>query len=121
MIVKILIPILLLLLVSDVYVYLHFLRYMKRNKIAAITAWAAQSVAMVAYSVVMAVQPDFAPADMDCLNFYLLLLGVWAVPKFVFTVCSILGWGHCAYHKTKTNWGNYAGILAGVFLAVVCV
>ena len=65
MIVKILIPILLLLLVSDVYVYLHFLRYMKRNKIAAITAWAAQSVAMVAYSVVIAVQPDFAPADMD--------------------------------------------------------
>lgn len=121
MIVKILIPILLLLLVSDAYVYLHFLRHMKRNKIAAITAWAAQSMAMVAYSVVMALLPDFAPADMDCLNFYLLLLGVWAVPKFVFTVCSILGWGHCVYHKTKTNWGNYAGILAGVILAVVCV
>lgn len=76
---------------------------------------------MVGYALSLALEKDFAPADIDKLNWFLLLLGVWTLPKLAFTICSIFGWGHCAYHKTKTNWGNPVGIVAGLAIAAITV
>lgn len=119
MISRIIVPILVLLLLSDAYVYWQFVSKLRKHKLLCTAVWAAQSLAMVAYSIALAASRNFAPAEIGVQNCYLTLLGTWAVPKFVFTVCSFLGWGHCRYHKTKTYWGNYAGIIAGVVLASV--
>lgn len=119
MISRIIIPILVLLLLSDAYVYWQFVSRLRKHKLLCTVLWTAQSLAMVAYSITLAASRNFAPAEIWVQNCYLTLLGTWAVPKFVFTVCSFLGWGHCRYHKTKTNWGNYAGIVAGAVLAAV--
>ena len=64
-----------------------------------------QSLALVVYALSLALEKNFAPADATSLNVFLILIGVWMLPKVTFAVCHILGWGHCAYHKTKTNWG----------------
>lgn len=117
MIARIIVPILVLLLAADLYVDLHLLRHLKRRRLLWRSLWWIQSVAVVAYSVVLAAARNFAPDDISVLNCYLMLLGGWAVPKVVFSVCSLLGWGHCAYHKTRTNWGNHIGLLLGFIIS----
>lgn len=121
MIARIIIPILLALLLSDAY--LHF--YLVRHKLRKRRLWLAllwlQFVLTATFSIVLASCRGFAPEQTAWLDAYLLLLGVWILPKFVFAVCSALGWGHCAYHKTRTNWGNPAGLCLAILLAAVTV
>lgn len=117
MIARIIIPILLLLLLSDVYVDRHLLRRLKRRRLAWRTLWWAQCAVMVIYSVVVAAARNFAPDSMAFFNCYLMMLSAWALPKLVFVVCSLLGWGHCACHKTRVNWGNPIGALLGVVVS----
>ncbi len=121
MIARIIIPIVLLLIISDVYVDRHLLRHTRRNRKAKRTAWFIQSIFMLAYSISLASTKSFAPQDTDWLNWYLLLLGLWALPKFIFTVCSFLGWQHCEFHHTKTNWGNPIGATIGFLTAMITV
>ncbi len=121
MIYPLIIPILAVLLFSDNYIYLHFLRNMHRWRKPAVAVWALQSLFMIVYGIALSFVRDFAPENPSWLYTYLLLLSVWATPKFVFAVCSLLGWGHCRYHKTKTNWGNPVGAIGGIALAAVAV
>lgn len=121
MIFRIIVPIVLAIVLCDMYVDLHLLRHSKRWPRLKRALWWAQCAVMLVLSVSMAVSRDFAPSSLAMFNVYLFLLGAWIVPKFVFTVCSLLGWGHCWYHKTKTNWGNYAGIALGLALTAVTV
>ena len=121
MIARIIIPLVLAFILSDVYVDRHFLRHSVKYRKLKRIVWLMQSVFMLCYAVILASSKSFAPANVEYLNVFLMLLGVWAVPKFVFTVCSLLGWGHCVYHKTKTNWGNYFGVAAGLCIAAITV
>ncbi len=121
MIYRLIIPILAILLFSDTYIYMHFLRWMHRFRKLIFAVWFTQSLAMIIYGIGLSFTKDFAPENPSWLYTYLLLLSMWAFPKFVFAVCSLLGWGHCLYHKTKTNWGNRVGAVAGVVLALVSV
>lgn len=66
---------------------------------------------MFAYTIAMATSRNFAPDNQWLLHLYLLLLGVLVGPKFIFAFCSFLGWAHCRYHHTRTNWGNLVGLL----------
>ena len=123
MIARIIIPLILIVLLSDVYIDFHFLRRItsRIRRTAYRIFWFAQSMSVMAYALMLATEKNFAPACIDKLNWFLLLTGVWILPKFVFAVCSALGWGHCAYHKTKTNWGNYAGTVIGAVVAATTV
>lgn len=121
MIARIIIPILLLLLLSDVYVDRHLLRRIKRRRLVWRTLWWGQCAVMVAYSVVVAMARNFAPDSMLFFGCYLTMLSAWALPKFVFVVCSLLGWGHCAYHKTRVNWGNPIGALLAVVASACAI
>lgn len=118
MIARIVIPIILVLVLTDWYIYCKFI---KNRKNLFRILWGTQSGVMVMYSILLSLSRNFAPNNIDILNVYLLLLTVWMLPKTVFAVCSALGWGHCVYHKTKKNWGNHVGLLCGACLAIMSV
>lgn len=121
MIARIIIPIIIIILLSDIYVDRHFLSKAKNFRRAKRAAWLLQCVISLAYSIFLASSKSFAPEDINILNYYLLMLGIWILPKFIFALCSILGWGHCEYHHTKTNWGNIAGTVFGALIAATTI
>lgn len=121
MIARIVIPIILVLVLTDWYVYYKFLKDIKAHNNLIRILWGIQSGVMVLYSIILSLSRNFAPDNIDILNTYLLFLTVWILPKAVFAVCSALGWGHCVYHKTKKNWGNPIGLLCAVCLAIMSI
>lgn len=66
---------------------------------------------MIAYTVLMVVQRDFAPTDQTLLNTYLFLLGLFAVPGTVFTLCSVAGLCLCRLCRCRRNYGDAVGIV----------
>ncbi len=123
MIARIIIPLILMTAFADWYIIVRIIKHISnasRRKACSI-AWILQGVAVIAFGVSLAMEKGFAPTDMRKTEFFMLLIGAWILPKFVFMVCSLLGWGHCAYHKTKTNWGNHAGIIIGAAIAATTV
>lgn len=121
MIARIVIPIILVALLTDWYVDRRFICMCRPHRKALRCCWWLQTTLVVVYSVSLALSKNFAPDNLDLLSWYLLLLTVWILPKLVFVVCSALGWGHCVYHKTKTNWGNPIGLLCGFILACMSI
>ncbi|MGN1376407.1 MAG: metallophosphoesterase [Prevotella sp.] len=69
---------------------------------------------MCVYTLVLAVPHDFLPYGPAVVNVYLLLLGIIVLPQWLFTICSVLGWGHCRVHHTHKNWGNLVGLLLAI-------
>lgn len=112
MIARVFIPILLAILLADLFVDLHFLRRASRHKWLRRTLWWLPGIVMAAYTVYMAVLPDFAPAENGVLNTYLFLLGFLVVPKFTFSFCSIAGWlvRKLSGFRIKHNYGHHVGL-----------
>lgn len=121
MITRILIPVLLIIILSDLYIDRRLLRRRTRYLWWQRLLWWLPGILMCAYSLLVALSRDFAPSSITVLNIYLLLLGVVVLPKFVFALCSLLGWGHCRFHHTKNNWGNLIGLLLGVVIIFIVV
>lgn len=110
MIARILIPVLLMIVLADGYLYM----LCRRRKTGMLTSvlWWLPGLFMAVYTVVMALQKDFAPADNAVLNVYLFLLGLTVVPKFVFALFSAAGLGICRMSGLRRNYGNTAGAVA---------
>ena len=122
MITKILIPILLAIVLPDIYLYRRFVRRCstasrKRRRLVAIFA---QSLLMLLFTVWLAASREFAPRDFSVMNAYLLLLSLFLIPKAVFTVCSLAG--HVCSRVSRAlrrndsrraarNYGNILGLL----------
>lgn len=123
MIARIIIPLLLAVLLSDGYIYRCIIMRRKPSRWRSVfrLLWLLQSLAVMGYAVALALQKNFAPADALWLNVFLVAMGVWVLPKFVFAVFHFLGWAHCAYHKTHTNWVAPIGAVAGVAIAAATV
>ena len=115
MISRILIPVLLLILLPDLYIYMHYLR--RGLALFRRVLWWVPSVAMVVYTVAMTLPDSFAPADISVLNRYLFFLGIIVVPKALFALFSCIGLVGCRLFHTRLNWGN----LAGLFLAAAAI
>lgn len=113
MIARIIVPILLLTVLPYLYVDLRYLRR-RHCKWWKRALWWLPCVGMVAYSIIMASVKGFAPANASVTNWYLLLLGIFVVPMFVFMLSSLIGLGICKLIRSKNNWGN----LVGLFLIV---
>lgn len=111
MIAKIVIPLLLMILVPDIYIYLNHIRAKTRLPLRLL--WWLPSLSMVIYTVCMGCMRDFAPRDNAILNVYLFLLGLTVVPKLVFAMFSSAG---LALQKVFRMRRNY-GMAMGVFLA----
>lgn len=111
MIARIILPVILGLLLSDLYIDLHYLRHSARYRWWWRLAWWTPTAVLLVWSIVLASIRNFVPFDLMWLNLYLLVMGLVVVPKVAFCACDFLGWGHCRYHHTRTNWGTRVGLL----------
>lgn len=104
----------LMIILSDIYIDRRLLRRKTRYLWWQRLLWWTPGIILFVYTLVLTFSRDFAPERIELLNVYLFLFGVLAIPKFIFAVCSLLGWGHCRYHHTKNNWGNLVGLLLAI-------
>lgn len=119
MIARILIYILLAIVLPDAYVYMRYLRRRDDLPLWIWLLWWAPGVLMICYTLGLALVPDFAPDHTVWLNTYLFLLGLIVVPKFVFTLCSLLGRMVRHLLGLRRNWGNYVGLLLSLCLIYI--
>ena len=116
MIARIVIYLILIIVLSDLYIDMHYFR--KRYPIAwwQRLLWWLPSIGMVIYTCAMASIRDFAPNNLTWLNTYIFLLGLLVGPKAIFALISFLGSIIRKYIiRTNRNWGHYIGILLGCF------
>lgn len=120
MIARIIIPILIMTIVPFLYIDLRYLRRRHCSLGRRLLFWL-PSLAMVVFSIYMAMVKGFAPANASVTNWYLLLLGLIVVPMFVFMLCSLLGLGVCKLARSKKNWGNLIGLflIIGIWYIVI--
>lgn len=116
MIARIVIYLILIIVLSDLYIDMHYFR--KRYPIGwwQRLLWWLPSIGMVIYTCAMASIRDFAPNNLTWLNTYIFLLGLLVGPKAIFALISFLGSIIRKYIiRTNRNWGHYIGILFGCF------
>ena len=85
MIARVFIPLLLIIILPDVYLWLHRLRrpvYSWAERLL----WLAPSALMIVFSSILAVSPSFVPDDIYWARLYIALLGVWECPSW--SMCS---------------------------------
>lgn len=110
MIARIFIYVLFMIVLPDIYVYMRYLHRANTPGLWLRQLWWLPGVCMVAYTLWLTVQRDFAPADTVLLNIYLFLLGLIVVPKFVFALFSVTGWGIMRLFRLRRNYGNPVGL-----------
>ncbi|MBQ8158143.1 MAG: metallophosphoesterase [Prevotella sp.] len=78
----------LLILLPDVYLWV---RYLRLKRWWQQLLWFLPSVALLVAAVLLSREPDFVPDDMTWVNLFLLALGLIAVPKLVYALCTLFG------------------------------
>ena len=108
MIARIFIPIILAIVLPDLYFDLHYLRSSSWRIWWKRLLWWLPSIGLLGYTVALASIRNFAPADLTWLNIYLFLFLVGSIvtPKAIFAFCSGLGLLYCRLTHTRNNWGN---------------
>lgn len=107
----------LLTLLPDMYLYLHYVRHRKNHKWWKTVLWWIPSAFLVVFAIYLSIGKGFLPHGLGAAETYLFLFGLIAVPKLAYSVCSFLGLMVCRLRNSRVNWGN----LVGLFLAVYCV
>lgn len=115
MVARIFIPIIFAIVLPDFYFYTRYWRHYVHSSWWKRILWWIPGLCMMVYTIALTSIRNFAPDDLTWLNVYLLLVGLWVIPKAIFAFCSFLGWQHCKYHHTHTNWGNYVAIVLCLF------
>lgn len=122
MIARIFIWLLLVIVLPDIYIYLHYFSRRYKLPLWGKLLWWAPCAVMCVYTCVLAFLRSFAPADLTWLNTYLFLLGMFVWPKLCFTICSFIGWLLRKYVvHSKRNWGHYIGVVVGLAAFVMYV
>lgn len=110
MIARILIPVILGLLLSDLYIDLHYLCHSARYRWWWRMAWWTPTLVLLVWSVILATIRNFVPNDLMWVNVYMLVMGLIVVPKVVFCGCDFFGWLWRRWRHTRNNWGTRIGI-----------
>ncbi|MFA6728107.1 MAG: metallophosphoesterase, partial [Prevotella sp.] len=120
MIARIVVWVILLIVLPDVYLYVHVVRHRIRPLRWWITLlWWTTSVGMIAYTVGLSCVKSFIPDNFAWIEVYLFLAVILINPKAIFTVCSLVGSVWCHFRHTSINRGNRVGvILAGLSVLV---
>lgn len=102
-------PVLLLLLtLPDSYICWHLIKVKKSRTLIRI-AWWIPSVTLAIAGVSLASGDEFTPDHLAEIGQYMLWYFLITIPKCLFTLCSLTGWGMQALCKSRHNYGNYAG------------
>ncbi len=107
MIARIIIPILLAIVLPDIYIDMHYWRHNKGYTWWRRLLWWLPSVLMVAYSIAIASTRNFVPDEMMFINVYMMLVGLVVMPKMLFALCSGIGYLVCKYTHRRRNYGNF--------------
>ena len=106
---------LLLIILPDLYFDLHYWRH-KYSVGQRFIRWL-PTFGMVAYTIYLMYEKNFIPDNPNILYIYLLLLGLIAIPKLVYMLCSVTGLTFSkllhrksAKHPAK-NYGNLIGLI----------
>lgn len=100
---------LLLILIPDLYFDRHYWRH-RLSPGKRFLYWL-PSIALVVYTLALTNVKNFIPDNPTLLYIYLLLLGLIAVPKAAFMLCSVTGLATCRLFRTHKNYGNLVGLL----------
>lgn len=111
MIARIVLPILIMILVADLFVDCHYIRRIQHRQWLKRMFWWLPAVVIIIYTIYMCMIGSFAPESMTVLNTYLFLLGFIVIPKFVFAICSVIGWGIRRLIPMKRNYGHWVGVV----------
>lgn len=121
MIARILIPIILFIVLPDLYIDMHYLRHRTNYVWWKRLLWWMPSMLMLAYSVAIASTRDFVPDEMIFINVYMMLVGIVVMPKAIFALFSSAGYLLCQLRHRRTNWGNILWLPVALFqIYVVC-
>ena len=121
MIARIIVPLILLILLPELYLDLHYLRHRAKFNWKKRLAWWIPAAIMLVWAVCLAFSRNFAPENTALLFWFLLLVGLLVVPKAMFALCSFLGWRWCKLRKKRLNWGNLIGLMLAIFCIFVLI
>lgn len=111
MVARILIPIVLFTVLPYLWIdrqYLHVPKGWKK-----ILYWVPAAL-VVGYSFYLMLLPNFLPKNPLLLDLWFVTLALFAVPQFVYAVCSSVGWLCRRMLKGKRNWGKLTGLVLAV-------
>lgn len=111
MIARLIIPIILAIVLPDLYIDWHHWRNRRGYGLWQRALWWTPGVVMLAYSVALATIRNFVPNDLTWVNVYMILMGLVVVPKALFMVCSGLGYLCCRLRGGHHNWGNILALV----------
>ena len=106
---------LLLIILPDLYLDLHYWRH-KYSAGQRFIRWL-PTIGMVASTIYLTYEKNFIPDNPNILYIYLLLLGLNAIPKLVYKLCSVTGltFSKLLHRKTAKhpakNYGNLIGLI----------
>lgn len=111
MIARLIIPIILAIVVPDLYIDWHHWRHRRGYGWWKRALWWAPGLVMLVYSVALATIRNFVPNDLTWVNVYMILMGLIVVPKALFMVCSGSGYLCCRLFGGHHNWGNLLALV----------
>ena len=101
---------LLLIIIPDLYLDLHYWRHRFGGWTTKRLLYWMPTIGMIAYTLYLMYEKNFLPDNPTILYIYLLLLGLIVIPKWIFMLCSITGLGYCRLFHKKKNYGNLIGL-----------
>lgn len=69
------------------------------------------SLAMVIFTIILSMERDFMPKETTFVEIYLLLLLLFIVPKFLYSLFSLIGQPFCKKGHRKINLGSMAALI----------
>lgn len=112
MIARIVIPLVIVIVLSDLYIDAHYFRRHYHLAWWARALWWLPCAVILIFTCALASMDNFAPQDQRLMLAYLLLLGLLTGPKAIFALCSSVGWVvRKTVIRTHRNYGHYLGLL----------
>ena len=110
-----------IILLPDIYLYRRWLRPRARGRRWLVLIWWSLTAVMLLATCLLATTRDFTPHPQTPLNVYLLVLGVFTLPKLLLMLAD--GAGRVLRHFThgRHNWGIPVGVVLGALYAFVTI
>lgn len=121
MIARISIYIILVVVLADWYIDKQYVRNKQNGKFwKRLLLWLPTSL-FCAFTIKMAVIPNFMPDNPSLLYGYLFILGIFILPKICFVGCSWLGMMCKRKFQLYRNWGHWIGLLGALLIIFIVI
>ena len=107
-----------IIMLPDISIYQHCI---SRCSLRCKMLWWMQTLAMLAYTSWLALQPDFTPHPQTSLNIYLFIIGVYVTPKVLIVLCAAFGRLTRMFFRSRRNWGIPVGIILALLSVYVTI